>query len=506
MFNFKNIFLAALATVAVLLTPSCESGEPVGTPEEEQPVEINLYFSDPIVTMPAEGGWYDITISTNAETIEFINAISWVEVEQTSNNTISVYASENTSNSSRKGDILVVATAGKSVKERAITIEQVASGGTTAGGNLTFECPVFEELVLTSFDTNGDGVLSANEAAIVTELDVTLDETSEEEQEAITSLKGIKNFVNLKYLYCAGNLITSLDVSGMEQLEYIECDYNKITKIDASGCKSLKWLYFNMNNVATVLIEGCDNLMFFQGWKNNLTTIDLSNKPEMVYLDIRMNSLRDIKFENCPKLQVAALGSNKLISLNLKGLPSLYTLGCYDNNIASLDLRELPNLEMLECYTNNIATLDLSANKELVTLSCQNNLISELNLGDNTKLKKIECANNRLTGEVDYSKYTALEILSCGGNNFTAINVNGCKALKTLSCENTNITALEVSALTALETLVANDCRISVIDCSNNLKLTKLHLQGNPLTSLVLANGQSIYDLKVDNYDVISYK
>ena len=51
MFNFKNIFLAALATVAVLLTPSCESGEPVGTPEEEQPVEINLYFSDLVFKM-----------------------------------------------------------------------------------------------------------------------------------------------------------------------------------------------------------------------------------------------------------------------------------------------------------------------------------------------------------------------------------------------------------------------------------------------------------------------
>ena len=505
MLNLKNIFLAALATVAVLLTPSCNGNEPANTPEDEKPADINLLFNTPEVVIPAEGGVVDVMVVTNAESWDFVNAISWAEVERTSEG-ISIYATENTSDSNRKGDILIIATTGKTVKERTITVEQVAAGGTTAGGNLTFECPVFEELVLTSFDSNGDGVLSAEEAAVVTDLNLMLDETSEEEQEPITSLKGIKNFVNLVNLDCSGNLLTSLDLSGMEKLEYVDCSYNNITKIDVSGCKNLKWLYFYMNKATSVLLEGCNNLMFFQGWKNNLTSIDLSNKPELIYLDLMMNSLRDIKFENCPKLQVAALGSNNLISLNLKGLPSLYTLGCYDNNIASLDLSELPNLEMLECYTNNIASLDLTANKKLKTLTCQNNLIAELKLGDNTAFTKIDCSSNRLSGEVDFSKFTALKTIGCGGNDLTSINVSACTALTALSCENTKVTALEVSALTALEELVANDCLISVMDCSNNRKLSKLHLQGNPLTSLVLASGQSIYDLKVDNYDVISYK
>ena len=46
------------------------------------------------------------------------------------------------------------------------------------------------------------------------------------------------------------------------------------------------------------------------------------------------------------------------------------------------------------------------------------------------------------------------------------------------------------------------------MDCSNNRKLKTLYLQGNPLTSLVLATGQTIdiEDMKIDNYDVISYK
>jgi hypothetical protein len=68
------------------------------------------------------------------------------------------------------------------------------------------------------------------------------------------------------------------------------------------------------------------------------------------------------------------------------------------------------------------------------------------------------------------------------------------------------ITALDVTKLTKLESLVANDCLIATMDCSNNKALKTLYLQGNPLTSLVLATGQKIEDMKVDNYDIITYK
>jgi Leucine-rich repeat (LRR) protein len=96
--------------------------------------------------------------------------------------------------------------------------------------------------------------------------------------------------------------------------------------------------------------------------------------------------------------------------------------------------------------------------------------------------------------------------VACGGNNFTAISVDACTGIVNLSCENTSISTLNVAPLSLLESLVANDCLLTTMDCSNNLKLQKLYLQGNPLTSLILATGQVIGDLKVDNYDVISYK
>ena len=194
--KFINTTLAALTAVAVLLTTACTTGGEQTPAEDPQPADISLLFSSPSLTIPAEGGVYDVMVVTDAESWDFVNAISWAEVERTDEG-ISLYVTENKSNSSRTGDILIIATTGTTVKERTIAVEQVASGGTSADGNLMFECPVFEELVLSSYDTDGDGVLSTAEAARVTDLVLTLDENSETEQEAITSLKGIKNFVNL---------------------------------------------------------------------------------------------------------------------------------------------------------------------------------------------------------------------------------------------------------------------------------------------------------------------
>ena len=121
-------------------------------------------------------------------------------------------------------------------------------------------------------------------------------------------------------------------------------------------------------------------------------------------------------------------------------------------------------------------------------------------------LKKFDCSVNYLSGELDMSNYPHLYTLNCGANSITAIDVEACTAMTTLTCDNTLITELNVSTLTLLESLVANDCMLTVMDCSNNLSLKTLHLQGNPLTSLILAQGQGIADLKVDNFDVISYK
>lgn len=483
-----------------MLATACENGGEISKGGDD--VEITLSVSPETIQISALGEEATLDVTTDAKEWDFVNATSWLNIRR-HENTLTMLASENTSDEPRYGTILIVATSGSTRVEKSVTVEQLAST-TGAGGTSMFECPVFEEIILSSFDFDGDGKLSAEEAARITDLTLTM--SDEEEREPITSLKGIKSFVNLVNLDCDCNNITELDLSGLEKLEYVDCSYNLITTIDVSGCKSLKWLYAYSNRLNKLYVTGCDNLMFLQAYNNSLKEIDVTGFPEMIYLDLRLNDLKEAKFSNCPKLQIAAIGSNQIMSLDLTGLPELYTLGCYENSITSLDVTGLPKLEMLECYANNLATLDCSKNPELMALTCQRNLLTELNIEGCTKLKKIDCSSNYLTGELDVNGLNDLYFLHCGGNNYTSIKANTCAQMTDMECANTQITELEVSNMTLLESLVANDCQLTVMDCSNNRVLDALYLQGNPLEVLYLSEGQSVVDLKLDDHDVIQYK
>ena len=495
----KRLFIALCAVVAMFAT-ACERGGENN--EGGTDVEITLSVSPETIQISALGEEATLDVTTNAKEWYFVNATSWLNIRR-HENTLTMLASENTSEEARRGTILIVATSGNTSVEKSVNVEQAAST-TGAGGTSMFECPVFEEIILSNFDFDGDGMLSAEEAARITDLTLTM--SDEEEREPITSLKGIKSFVNLVNLDCDCNNITELDLSGLEKLEYVDCSYNLIKTLDVSGCKSLKWLYAYSNRLDKLYVTGCDNLMFLQAYNNSLKEIDVTGFPEMIYLDLRLNDLKEAKFSNCPKLQIAAIGSNQIMSLDLTGLPELYTLGCYENSISSLDVTALPMLEMLECYANNLETLDCSKNPELMALTCQRNMLTELNIEGCAKLKKIDCSSNYLTGELDVNGLNDLYFLHCGGNNYTSVKANSCTLMTDMECANTQITELEVSNLTLLESLVANDCQLKQMDCSNNTKLDALYLQGNPLEVLYLAEGQSIVDLKLDNHDIIQYK
>lgn len=492
-------FFAAVAVVLALFAVACNDTQ---EPSNDTPIEINLSVDPETLQINASGDEVTLTVTTDAKKWEYVNATSWITIHRYED-TLTILASNNESEEVRNGTILIVASSGSTRVEKSVVVEQAPKSGGTAGASM-FECPVFEEIILSMYDFDGDGILSAEEAQRITDLVLTMND--EEEREPITSLKGIETFVNLKNLDCDCNNIVKLDLSGLEKLEYVDCSYNLITTIDVSGCKSLKWLYAYSNKLERLYITGCDNLMFLQAYNNSLKTIDITGFPEMIYLDLRLNNLQEAKFSNCPKLQIAAIGSNNIMSLDLTGLPELYTLGCYENSITSLDLTGLPKLEMLECYANNLATLDCSHNPGLMALTCQRNLLTELNIAGCTKLKKIDCSSNYLEGELDVNALGDLYLLHCGGNGYTSIKANECVLMTDMECANTQITELEVSQLTLLESLVANDCQLTEMDCSNNLLLDQLYLQGNPLEVLYLAQGQSIVDLKLDNHDVVSYR
>ena len=122
--------------------------------------------------------------------------------------------------------------------------------------------PNFEQALIYKGIDSGtiDGkVLTAN-INRVTRLDVFSDN--------ITDLTGIQDFISLTYLGCAGNRLTSLDVSKNIALISLDCHGNYLTSLDTS------------KNTTLTNLDCIDN---------KLTNLDVSKNMALTYLDCWAN-------------------------------------------------------------------------------------------------------------------------------------------------------------------------------------------------------------------------
>ena len=92
---------------------------------------------------------------------------------------------------------------------------------------------------------------------------------------SIRSLKGIEAFENITELSCAGNLISSLDISNNKKLEFLLCSYNRIEKLSLKSNVNLEDVYCNDNNLQELNLANNSN---------NIYNFDCSNNPNLSYI------------------------------------------------------------------------------------------------------------------------------------------------------------------------------------------------------------------------------
>ena len=149
------------------------------------------------------------------------------------------------------------------------------------------------------FDKDGNHVLSPQEIAEVTEINVY--------NKSISDLTGIKYFTELETLMCYSNRLTSLDVSGCTELKGLICYNNQLAELDVS------------ENAALVELN-CLN--------NDLTSLDVSDCTALTYLDC---------------------SDNRLTSLDVSKNTALGSLYCSGNRLTSLDVSQNTKLRVLDC-------------------------------------------------------------------------------------------------------------------------------------------------------------
>ncbi len=144
---------------------------------------------------------------------------------------------------------------------------------------------------------------------------------------------------------------------------------------------------YNINDLTG--IEAFINLTFLECSNNNLTTIDISNNTELEIFECYNNQLTSINVsQNTPMYQFECR-FNQLSSLDLSNNPNLVLLSMGNNDITQLDVGNNSILLILECSETLIENLDLSNNNELISLICNDNdALSYINIknGNNENL------------------------------------------------------------------------------------------------------------------------
>ena len=160
------------------------------------------------------------------------------------------------------------------------------------------------------FDKDGNHVLSPQEIAEVTEINVY--------NKSISDLTGIKYFTELETLMCYSNRLTSLDVSGCTELKGLICYNNQLAELDVSENAALVELNCLNNDLTSLDVSDCTALTYLDCSDNRLTSLDVSKNTELGWLYCSANQLTSLDVSQNTKLRVldcspqtARLGVNR---------------------------------------------------------------------------------------------------------------------------------------------------------------------------------------------------
>jgi uncharacterized repeat protein (TIGR01451 family) len=299
----------------------------------------------------------------------------------------------------------------------------------------------------------------------------------------------LDGLTNLKQIGCTNNQLTQLNIQSLASLEGLWCQGNQLTSLDAQGLLNLKLLTCSLNPLTSLHVEGLANLIALDCSNSNLTNVNFTGLTNLVELNFDKGNITSFELQglfNLKKLSCNDLGPMNTIII--KNLPNLETLSCggnYDNYHLLLD--SLPNLRNLQCAWNKLTELNLSGLDSLRVLNCEFNYIHQLDVLHLKKLQILNCGNNSF-GTLNVSNLPELQKLDCSWSNIDTLILVGTNNLKHLVCFINNLKKIEIGHLKNLEEFNASKNQFTEIDVSQLNKLKSISLGDNQLTTLNVVN------------------
>ena len=196
-----------------------------------------------------------------------------------------------------------------------------------AAGDIPIDASYFPDpqfrSAISQYDTDGNGYLSESERNIVRNIHC--------ERMGVYSIQGIEYFPEIIGLWCLGNHISSMDLSGNPNITGIWCSENDFQYLDFSACPKLEWVY----------CFSCD-----------LRSINFANNPELAYVECNNNpNLSSLDVSHNYKLENLFCSDCGLTSLNLTNNTLLCELDAFNNHLTSLNLSNNTLLKRLDIWT-----------------------------------------------------------------------------------------------------------------------------------------------------------
>jgi Leucine-rich repeat (LRR) protein len=391
-------------------------------------------------------------------------------------------------------------------------------------------------------DLNNDGEIQVSEAEAVFGLNVA--------NRSISSLEGIESFINLRFLNCRTNLLTSLDVSQNANLERLNCRNNNIASLDCSqnlyleylGCSynwyldslnvtqntNLKYLDCTQNSITFLDVSQHLNLEYLYCGDNSITILDVSQSPNLEYLDCRSNDLFSLNLNNGNNENLQGFNStnNPLACIQVDNVIYANSQNCQSNNWCKESLTmysedcgigsiiNIPDVNFkntlintlcvdldgdgvgdINVDTNNDSEIQIEEAMSVLRLNVANRSISSLEgIQSFTRLKFLDCKSNFLTS-LDVTQNTELDFLFCNNNLLTGLDVTQNWRLGYLVCSNNPLGSLNVTQNIFINFLVCSSNELTTLDLTQNQSLFRLSCSANQLTTLDLRSNLFLEDL-----------
>lgn len=202
-----------------------------------------------------------------------------------------------------------------------------------------FPDKVFREYVKNHFDTNKNGILSAEEIKAATNIEI--------RESALTSVKGIEYFSELQQFTGHADNLKTVDLRKNKKLRVVSFTSSGIEEIKVEGLTALDQL----------TLDG-----------NPITELNLKGLTALRRLDIIFCKITELDLTGLKNLKMVEASHGQLTSLKVRGLKKLETLYCHDNYLRELDVTGTDNLSTLMCNGNYMDGIEKvkGVNRELL--------------------------------------------------------------------------------------------------------------------------------------------